>query len=534
MQKLVAVFFILVCSTSVLYGQKKKTSKFINEATRYYAIGSINDAISALDDAIAYEPTYAKSYFLRATFKFENEDLFGGVMDCNSALKYDPKYAEAKGLLGRLYVDRGDYQKGIEEFTEAIQIDSTYVDAWLLRAAIYEEHLIDEEAAILDYKMALSYDSERIFALYKIASLYADLMMYEETVKYCTMYIEVDQSNANSFSLRGTAQFSLENFNEGILDCEKAIELSPNSSYAYVQKAIALTILERYEESNGLLESKMDQFSDDYRLFYQLGYTNQLQGNFEKAILYYTRGDLANEMDKSCMYARGVCKDSLGDQVGACEDILSLVSGNINEVNVYIAANCSDYEGINEVLGNVHFDRANQLIENSDYERALQEADSALIYFQDPSYLYAKGYICMALEQYDTAITCFNKSVLANDGITTSIIYAVKGESLLLLGQFEAAKDNLENAVLMDSQDYYSLFQLGVTDHELGNYQASSKSFLKVANLVGSDAGTSYYIALNYIELDDKDNACKYLKKAEAFERETEEIKKLILENCSE
>ncbi len=200
-------------------------------------------------------------------------------------------------------------------------------------------------------------------------------------------------------------------------------------------------------------------------------------------------------------------------------------------------------------------------VESLDYNTALQCFDKAMVEGEDLRLLYrGQGLAYMGLIQYDKAVEAFEKALGAGNGRVDAIDYDINyylaasyyklGEtsksigvydaiialnpkdklayrlrgSVLAPNNFDKAKEDFDEAVSLDKEDYDQLIDIYLV-LERNGYKAAGQEYFQTALASDTKSMTDYQRGRMYYYLEDYDNARNYLEKA----RKTEGYEAVLL-----
>ena len=204
----------------------------------------------------------------------------------------------------------------IVKATVKAEIDSDDVDKWLERGQEERSDLVDKnielqkaidaqdkQIAELKEKLAAAesrQEQEKISAQIAVEDkVFLSNQKLEEamrlyyagdlngTIDFCTQAIELSDSNATAYSIRGIIFYWLKDYSKASSDLSKAIALNPS----------------------------------DYKNFYNLGLVHIKLNNYQAAATNFTAAIQLNPNDSDSWYNRGLCRQRLGDLYGAQEDL---------------------------------------------------------------------------------------------------------------------------------------------------------------------------------------------------------------------
>ncbi|MDH2900891.1 MAG: adenylate/guanylate cyclase domain-containing protein [archaeon] len=156
----------------------------------------------------------------------------------------------------------------------------------------------------------------------------------------------------------------------------------------------------------------------------------------------------------------------------------------------------------------------------ADYLKALGRFDEALLEMKqaheiDPLSLAIStgiGHVLYLSRQYDLAIEQYRKSVQMDPTFVQARLWF--GRPYLQKGMFQEAINELEEAVKLSGDSNISLAVLGHAHASAGNKAEAQKILHNLLERSKSRYVPSYWIALVYIGLDDKEKAFEWLERA--------------------
>lgn len=108
----------------------------------------------------------------------------------------------------------------------------------------------DYEQAIAEFKEILKLDPKNVHALNNIAAAYFKLKDVDKAASYFTNAVDLGVANSTTYFFRGIIFDRHRNDKaKAIKDFSKAIELEPNFSKAYLNRALVYSSLKKYDKS---------------------------------------------------------------------------------------------------------------------------------------------------------------------------------------------------------------------------------------------------------------------------------------------
>jgi len=157
-----------------------------------------------------------------------------------------PDFWRSYANLGKEYIKAGNYQKALENFTYACERDKWAPPApFLMRGALYVDHLNELDKGIADFLKVLSFPDEninsKIEARKNLGLAYNKQGNFGKAIEVLDEAIRTDPKKAENYFLKGVALKGLKNYSEAETAFNYAIKLSPGFVDAYLKRGILFT-----------------------------------------------------------------------------------------------------------------------------------------------------------------------------------------------------------------------------------------------------------------------------------------------------
>jgi tetratricopeptide (TPR) repeat protein len=115
------------------------------------------EAVDQFSRAVALNPRYAISYFMRAITKYKLNDPKGALADYDRAITLNPTYEYAYYCRGLLKQSKLNDPKGaLADYDQAIALNPIYANAYANRGTLKRDELNDPKGALVDYDQAIA------------------------------------------------------------------------------------------------------------------------------------------------------------------------------------------------------------------------------------------------------------------------------------------------------------------------------------------------------------------------------------------
>lgn len=123
--------------------------------------------------------------------------------------------------------------------------------------------------------------------------------------------------------------------------------------------------------------------------------------------------------------------------------------------------------------------------------------------------LLALAYHDMKSENYENALKKAKEILAKHDA--PNEVYSFLGRLYATLGLFLRARESFELYLKLDPDSYLEMFQLGMVEKDLGNFEAAVDIWRKVLQVYPDKEETKYYLGELFIKLERIEEARKIL-----------------------
>jgi len=157
----------------------------------------------------------------------------------------------------------------LELIDKAVERSATVPEVYLIKGDIYLT-FNDGSNAIVAYNRANDLDPKSCKAMVKIGQLWVKGRSYNDALGYYKDAIKIDSTFAPAYRERGELYGLAGQWENGIRDYQKFIELSGKNTYAKVRYASFLFMAKKYDEALQIINEVLTT-DDGYILLYRLG-----------------------------------------------------------------------------------------------------------------------------------------------------------------------------------------------------------------------------------------------------------------------
>lgn len=158
---------------------------------------------------------------------------------------------------------------------------------------------------------------------------------YEQAIIDFNKALQLDADYAEAYINRSAAHLLMRNYGQAVADATSAIEDAPDFVAAYVNRGIAYTGLRRYEDAQTDYLKAMELDPNNVYAHYNLANTYIWMGKFQEAIDYFTKTITLDPEFVAAYTNRGVVYTELKDYPAALADFSSAIELNPDYVHAY-------------------------------------------------------------------------------------------------------------------------------------------------------------------------------------------------------
>ena len=369
------------------------------------------------------------------------------IAELREAVRLRPGLAEAHNTLGLVFVQAGDDAAGIASLREAVRLDPGYAEARAnLGAALTPT---DAEAAVRELERAVALAPASLNAQFNLAVAYgaSPAQGLAKEIAQLRKVIELSPSFARAHLALGKAQLRDGNVPDAIAELQEAARLEPKSGEAHYQLGLALARAGRKEEAAAALLKGRELVAADDR-------TQNASLDIAEGRAALERGalDEAAAKFRHALQLRPDSRDAQRylDAIAARRKEGSGESARVASLEAYIR------EG--------RFKEVEPLLAEYVKERP-----------QSSWGWYALGYSLFAQQKVGDSIKALARS-LELDG-TNAEAHKILGRNLMIIGRFDAAQVEFEQAIRYKPDSAESHYNLGKLFSIQDTWEPARKAF---------------------------------------------------------
>jgi len=226
------------------------------------------EAFASLNRAISIRPSSTLAYNYRARLYTLTDQPALGLLDINRVLKTNRKDTSALVLRAGIYLDLKQFDRSIEDCNTLLGQDPGNADAFFCRGTVLK-YMGKKEEALHDFNAAIKLNPAYPIFYNDRAFILVDMERYDEAIQDYNKAIQLSGKDdqkvlAFAHNNRGFASFKTGNIPGALKDINYAIELFPENSYAFKNRALIYIKLK-----------EVNKACQDIDRSLQLGYTKK-------------------------------------------------------------------------------------------------------------------------------------------------------------------------------------------------------------------------------------------------------------------
>jgi tetratricopeptide (TPR) repeat protein len=267
-------------------------SAYNNLGLLYFRTGAYDQAVDVLERGLKVDPQMATASALLGICLFEMARYADARPRLEAALRLNPKDNDAEKLLANDLVKLGDLESAAAHLRKLSQRNPQDQETWYLLGEVYmqlsqqaltkmnainpDSELVHEmsgeimesmknyDGALFEYKKAADMAPHMRGIHYKLGNVYWTLSQWDAAKEQLQTELVNDPRNCKAHALIGDILIDQKpNFEEGILEEDKALALCPDLTQARVDRGRALLKLNRNEEAVKDLQAAERATPDD-------------------------------------------------------------------------------------------------------------------------------------------------------------------------------------------------------------------------------------------------------------------------------
>jgi tetratricopeptide (TPR) repeat protein len=210
-----------------------------NKGIKAHNAGNYLEAVECYEKCLAINPknkeAYANigiAYYNTSLTAFNKKEYDSSILYCKKALKYQPENSEAYYMIGTSQQQQKKYTESIASYTQALEINSTSAKFYAARAWIYND-LNDHKAQLADMKKAVEFEPDNAEYQFNCGK-FKQVVSAEEfktAGKNYTKAIELNPDYTEAYIERAAFYMTFQEFKKALADLNRATDLGADVSH---------------------------------------------------------------------------------------------------------------------------------------------------------------------------------------------------------------------------------------------------------------------------------------------------------------
>lgn len=266
----------------------KNLNLYHQRAYYYQKEGDIKSAVKDMERIIAIDSTTPPYLISAGEFYFQDEQYDLSKKMYEKAILIEANNEEANLKLAEIQFLLGDYKTTVELIDKVLTVNKYNQTAYLMKGYVFLMGK-DSAKAASSFETARELDGDTYTPNIELGKLY-ESSNPKRAIQYYNNAIDIAPLNPEAFYHRGFLYQTIGDYNNAISSYELIIKISENTKvkstyeYAFIQQA-----------------------------YYNLGYINILQEEYNKAIKMFDIAANLNPTDANAIYNIGLCYEAIGD-----------------------------------------------------------------------------------------------------------------------------------------------------------------------------------------------------------------------------
>jgi tetratricopeptide (TPR) repeat protein len=230
-----AIFLLLpVLSPAAIKSEQKN---HLQEAEDALKENKIDDALTALDAALADDPDNAAAHFWRGRLRAGKGDYEKAMPDLNAAIRLKPT-AEGYAHRGYVYQKQRQFDEALADFNQALRLDPQSYLALFLRGLVLGD-AGNTKASLNDLDAALALQPNSREVLQARGQVHVIRKELDEALADFERCIQLDPKDPLGHTGRGGVNYLKGDFKEAVEDYSQAVDLLPKDPQPLAQRGYA-------------------------------------------------------------------------------------------------------------------------------------------------------------------------------------------------------------------------------------------------------------------------------------------------------
>jgi tetratricopeptide (TPR) repeat protein len=226
-------------------------------------------ALEAYDFAIAINPEYSSAFFNKANTLSSLEHHHEAIETYQEFLELEPDNAAAFCYMGECYERLEEFDMAKLHYIKSLSFDDQFADAWFGLGVMKSQDGCHEEAAN-DILKALDLDEENTDYLFALASVYANMLQYDQSVTIFKKLVQLITGDIYMWDCFAQVYAKQDNFAEARKIILDALHYNPDSALLHYRLAAYLLLDKEDRQGLTVLEDTLKKYPEESDCFFDV------------------------------------------------------------------------------------------------------------------------------------------------------------------------------------------------------------------------------------------------------------------------
>jgi tetratricopeptide (TPR) repeat protein len=467
----------------------------VNSGLTHLDTEDYDKAIVAFSQAIDEMPSFAASFYYRATAHKILNNYQHATVDYLTAKRLDPQNPYILTELGELYQLLSRFDDAKECYKEALKLKEDLPEAYFGLANI--SVIVGEKGKAIKLYKKSSEVKPYPKALVQLGILTYSLHRKDsaEALAYFSFAIKADPKFQGAYLWRSMLYMRMGKFKQALADIDALVTMNPANPLLAIERATLYMELQDYDNAfRDLRKVIYNQEQIDRNKFQAKQSMLDKQLDFQFAFEYISRTIYGLSEDAIDPVKKGFCLMAIDEKEKAVEEFSKSIR--------------MQPSGLAYFLKGLTFEHM------AKHDSAFSNYDKALTYDKDIFDAHKKlGIYRAELNDWKGAYTHFNEM----ERIEPSLIvtYRLRSQIRLKYNDYYGIIIDLTKFISKDSTDADVYLMRGFSQYSVKNYKMAKDDYMKSIQLDSSIYSNYHYVVESLLQLKDTTTALHYIAKCD-------------------
>ena len=284
-------FLIILFCSVLLYGQYAQ--QLTEEGMILYQQGRVDDAISLLHEAIAFDSACVDAHVLLGQIYLEREQPSRAEKLLRSALRFRMGHSEAHFALGVALSQQGQYREAIIHFKRVLVLNPDHPRTTALVSLSYQNMGVEayqsgrNSEAIRYFSDAVKADPTNADAYSNLAAVFYETDQVDKARKALLRGLEIDPQNSAMLKMMIQLCHQQKDFLGAVKAAETAVKNDPGDIDLSLQLAYLYRFTNQSQKAIKLYQNLLKRYPAEKKIYDEFAHLYTARSQFDRAIELY-------------------------------------------------------------------------------------------------------------------------------------------------------------------------------------------------------------------------------------------------------